>query len=84
MNGIATLSFDRAIRWALVWPAGVLAACLVTAIVLYVRTGGDFAFSLQLQSPYGIPQRVIAVVGVSAVFLGPSLAFLAVWKATKR
>jgi hypothetical protein len=62
----------------------VIAACVITGFVLYARSGGEFAFSVQVQSPYGIPQAVFVILAVGGLLLGPPLVFLLVWKATNR
>ena len=84
MTGFAQLQFASAVRWALLSPASVIAACVLAGIVLYARSGGDFAFAFQLHSPDGIPNGLAVILALAGLLFGPSLVFMLVWNAARR
>ena len=85
MTWIARLSLAQAIRWALLWPAFVLAAAVVAiGLVAVTRWQNDWAFAYSVSSTGVMPVWAAVVIAVCTVLFGPSLAFLALWKVVRR
>ena len=85
MNWLAQLSFPQALRWALLWPAIIVAAVLAAvAFVVATRWSGDWAFALGVDSRGPLPVWLAVVIAGTVVLVGPSAVFLALWKVARR
>ena len=85
MTWLARLPFGHAVRWALIWPALVIAASLAFVVGLIARHGGGvWAFGWDVESHRGVPLWLAATLALGSVLFGPSLLFLALWRVARR
>jgi hypothetical protein len=82
MTWLARLSFAQAIRWALVWPALVVAA--TAALVIVVRVQGNWVLAWRIEPTGPVPVWLGVAVILVGVLAGPSLVFLALWRIARR
>ena len=79
MRWLADLTFKKAIKLALVWPAFVLALVTVLLLTLrYVTRDWSMAYDISVDGPGG--RWVAGIVLTLLVLAGPSLLFLAAWR----
>ena len=85
MIWLSRLSFTQALRWALLWPALVLAAAVVAAgVVSAMQARGDWGFAFGVESAGPLPVWFGVAIVVAVVLFGPSVVFLALWRVSRR
>ena len=85
MSWLSRLSFRQALRWALLWPALVLAAAVAaTGFVAAMKARGNWGFAFGVESVGPLPVWLGVATVVSVVLLGPSAVFLALWRVARR
>ena len=85
MTWLSRLSFAQAVRWALVWPALVLAAVAVMGVFAAVaQARGNWGVALGVQTVGPLPVWLGVAIAVSVVVLGPSAIFLVLWRLVRR
>jgi hypothetical protein len=84
MAWLGRLTFEQAIRWALVWPVLLIAAIAVSVgVATALSRGGDWAFGWNFEAG-PMPAWLAGTILLGAVLLGPSLVFLILWKVARR
>ena len=84
MGWLARLSLAQAVRWALLWPALLVAVALGAATfvaVMQARGNWGFAFGIESRGPLPVWLAVAAVA--AAVLVAPPALFLALWRVAR-
>ena len=84
MNWLARLSPAQAVRWALLWPAVLVALALGAAVfAAAAQWRGNWAIAFGIESRGPIPVWLAVIVFVSAVLAVPPALFLALWRVAR-
>ena len=81
MAWLSRLSFGQALRWALLWPATILAAATVAWFAVMVR-GAVVTVTVKPAATLSLWLTLTLVAAVA--LLGPPVVFLAAWKLARR
>ena len=78
---LSRLSVVQALRWALLWPATILAAA---AVVWFVATAHGAVVTVTVQPAGPLPLWLAVTLVASVALLGPPVVFLAAWRLARR
>lgn len=78
-------SFEQAVRWALLWPAFVIALLHGAASYFaFMYWRGNWGFAIGVESLGPIPVWLGVTITGIVVLIGPSALFLGLWRLVRR